>query len=364
MKIGIDAKWYISGNPSGKVVVENLVNELITLDLQYEIILFLQRKDKSNAHILEEKCKNKSHIKIVYCISSVNFLSNIFIVPFYAKKHKVDFCLYQNYTPFLFKDKIKNITYIHDFLFLDYPQYYSLVERLVFRLMCVTARFAKKIITISESEKDRILKYTKIDSKNIEVVYHGVSEDFSPDNSQNEISLKLPEKYILFLGRINVRKNIQLLLSALPQIDEKYSLVIVGKKDHKTFNIDKYIIDLGIEKRVMLLGHVSYKDLLIILSKAKIFVFPSFAEGFGLPPIEAMKSGVPVVTSNATCLPEVCGDAALFFNPNDKYELADKVNMLGSKILYESMKIKGIEKAKEFNWTKSAYKILDIIKNM
>lgn len=364
MRIGIDAKWYVSGNPSGKVVVKNIVNELVDFNTSHEFVFFLQKKDRNKSGELEAKCKSKPNVKIVYCLSALNFVSNLFIVPFYARKYKVDICLYQNFTPFFFHKKIKNIVYIHDFLFLDYPEYYSLVERMIFRLMPLTTCFANRIITISENERKRIAKHTKFAESEIDVVYHGVSDDFTEENSVREIPISLPDKYILFLGRINVRKNIQILLSALPDISKEYCLVIVGKKDHKTFDINTYIERMELVDRVKLLGHVSYQDLLVILSKAKIFVFPSFAEGFGLPPLEAMKSGVPVIVSNATCLPEVCQGAALYFDPNNKTELAEKVNVLDQKEIYLDMKKRGLEHVKKFRWQIAACKIMDIFERI
>ena len=367
MKIGIDAKWYLSGNPSGKVVVQNIVNEIIKLETEHEFVLFIQRKDRNRAHELEEKCSHKKNIRIIYCISCINFLSNLFIIPFYAKKYKVEVFLYQNYTPFIFCKSIKNVAYIHDFLFFDYPQYFSVFERIVFRLMKVTSRFARVLITISNSEKKRIAKYTGFPNEKVFVVYHGISNDFAcRENIINTTKLKdsLPSKYILFVGRINVRKNIEILLDSMKSIDQSLNLVIIGKKDHKTFDIEKKIIDLNLNSRVTLVGHVEYCDLINILSHAFLFVFPSFAEGFGLPPLEAMKSGIPVVVSNATCLPEVCGDSALYFSPFNKEDLIFQINSIClDPSLYEKMKRKGLLHVEKFQWNLSVEEILRIITN-
>lgn len=364
--IGIDAKWYFNGNPSGKVVVQNIVDEILNNSkYNFQYVLFLQKRDKIHANELENRCKNNGNVKVVYCISTVNFISNIFILPFYAVKHGVDVCLLQNFTPFLFSKRINYVAYIHDFLFFDYPKYYTRIERIVFKLMKITSKYAKKLITISKSEQQRIAKYTKRPIESINVVYHGVSDDFKQSTDQDNQLLEkynLPEKYILFLGRINARKNIEILLNSISEIDPLFKIVIVGKKDHKTFNIEKYIEDLNISNRVILLGHVEFQDLTRVVSNAHLFVFPSFAEGFGLPPLEAMKSGVPVVVSNATCLPEVCGSAALYFTPNNKMELINQINrLINDNDLYEEMKVKGLEYSSQFTWKKSADNIIQII---
>jgi len=365
IRIGIDAKWYISGNPSGKVVVKNIIDQIICLESKNEYVLFIQNKDKKLTQDLELKIKKKINVKIVYCFTSINFLSNIFIIPFYAKRHKVDICLYQNFTPFLFSKSIKNVVYIHDFLFFDYPQYYSLIERTIFKYMKTTARFAKSIITISQSEQHRIMKYTGFPIEKVHFVYHGVSNDFMCKSETDEVineKYNLPKKYILFLGRINVRKNIELLLEVMPEIDANIHLLIIGGKDHKSFDIDSLITNLKIRNRVLLLGHIDFNSLTKILSQAYLFVFPSFAEGFGLPPLEAMKSGIPVIVSESTCLPEICGEAALYFNPKSKKELLFQINRINNdEGLYKEMLLKGLKHSENFTWSKTVQKILFIL---
>ncbi len=365
MKIGIDAKWYFTGNPSGQVVVRNIVDNILKQSSsEHEFILFIPKQDKLLAQKLEQKCAQLSNISIVYCFSTVNFISNILLLPFYLKKHKIEVCLFQNFTPFLFHRRIRYIAYIHDFLFFDFPQYYSLIERLIFPLMRVTSKFASDIITISSAEKKRILKYTRHTPPKVHVVHHGISHQFSPNNIDTDYikNLKLPNSYILFLGRINTRKNIQIILDAIAGCEELPTLVIIGKKDHKTFDIERYIKEKGISKRVILLGHLEFDELLKILASASVFVFPSFAEGFGLPPLEAMKSGVPVVVSNSTCLPEVCGDAALYFEPSDTNQLTKNIQLiLNNESLRLRMIEKGLRHAENFDWQLSTSKILSII---
>jgi glycosyltransferase involved in cell wall biosynthesis len=361
MVIGIDAKWYFNGNPSGKVVVKNIVNEILKLDLEHEIILFLQKKDRKDSYSLERRIEGKKNIKIVYCLSTFNFLSNIFILPFYAKTHHVDVCLVQNFGSFLFHKSINYVTYVHDFLFLDYPQFFSKVENLVYPLMNFLLRYSNKVITISNSEKQRINDKSKFPLNQIYVVYHGISDDFSV---KNRISLRinLPEEYLLYVGRINVRKNIKIIIDALKDVSEEIKLVIVGGKDNKSFDIHEYVKKNGLENRVILLGHLEYKKLLVVIAKAKLFVFPSRAEGFGLPPLEAMKSGVPVLVSNATSLPEVCGDAAYFFEPTNREQLVEGINKFWfNKELRAKFVKKGLVHVDNFKWTNSARKIINIL---
>lgn len=364
-KIGIDAKWYFNGNPSGKVVVRNLVDQFIHQISDNQVYLFLRRMDQKYEHEILSKIGQKTNITLVYIPSTLNFISNMFVMPYYADKLGVDVCLYQNFSPVIFYKRTKNVAFIHDFLFFDYPNYFSYVERRIYSLMRFTAQFAHSIITISNSEKDRITKYLKI-KKDIHVVYHGVSDDFRPITQDEKLLVRkkfdLPEKYFLYLGRVNIRKNIKTILEAMPFLAYDYSLVIIGKKDHKTFDIDKTIVELGLEERVKMLGYLTYNDLLNVLGAAQIFVFPSFAEGFGLPPLEAMKSGVPTVVSNASCLPEICGDASLYFDPKNTKELVKEVNKL---IIDEEEREKyikkGLDHSHKYTWQKSALKIKNIL---
>ncbi len=364
MRIGIDAKWYASGNPSGLVVVRNLVDNIILQSHKHnhEILLFANKSDKYLLKGLEEKIKPLESVQIVYCIKALNFLSNMFILPFYLRKYKIDVCLVQNFTPLFFNTNIKYVNYIHDFLFFDYPQYFTWIERTVFKLMKSTSSNAKEIITISKSERARIKRY--IPNKKIHVVYHGVSDAFSVENRNDLVTLKymLPKKFILYLGRINTRKNIEVILKAIKNDETLLPLVIIGKKDHKSFDIDLYIKENAIDKRVFLLGHLPFEDLKVLISNAHIFVFPSFAEGFGMPPLESMKSGVPVIASNVSCMPEICGNAALYFNPYNSDELIRQIrNLMSDNSLYEQVVEKGFKQVEKYKWNKASEKIMSIL---
>jgi glycosyltransferase involved in cell wall biosynthesis len=144
--------------------------------------------------------------------------------------------------------------------------------------------------------------------------------------------------------------------------NQEIPIVIVGSKDWKILDIDKLIDDLGINKRVIFSGFVLDNILPVIYSLATIFCFPSYAEGFGLPALEAMASGVPVVVSNTTSLPEICGDAGNYVNPNDPQDIAAMIDLLlKDNQLYNYKRSKGLERAKHFTWENSAKKLLECI---
>jgi glycosyltransferase involved in cell wall biosynthesis len=366
MKIGIDAKWYFEGPPSGKRVIRNLVDCILRIDNQNEYVIFLNKKHSAEQFSL----RNKANVKLCYVWASNNALSNIFVLPFFSNRHKLDATLYQTFiSPF---DKAKKIAYIHDVLFLSNPEYYTWPERLYFAPLKFLTKWASAIITVSEEEKKRLIrfKYSK-DPEKIVVAYHGVDQTFAPaeQHSPHEVEIikhkfSLPDKFILFVGRLNLRKNVDNLLRAIPLLKNKtISLVIVGADNWKKSNHEVIVKELGIEERIDFKGGV-YKDLDIIYSLATVFCFPSHAESFGLPPLEAMASGVPVIISNTTSLPEICGAAGTYIDPLRPDQIADAIdNLLINDQLYEEKKRLGLERAKTFTWEAASKTIINCLKS-
>lgn len=367
MKIGIDAKWYYSGPPSGVNVVRNIVNALIKENKEHELFIFLNAEDQSSSN-LDEIFQN-NNVFCVYIPRKVNFITNLFLFPIYYYKYDLDVVLFQNFVPFYNLRSVYFINYIHDFLFLDYPQYFTLTERIVYSFIKSSVKRSNHIVTISNSEQKRIIKHTNISSDSISFVYHGVDELFYERSEINKLKIlakyRLLPNFILYVGRINVRKNIQTLLESFSLInDKKTTLVIVGKEENNEINFGEIITKMNIKNRVFVIGHIPDVDLVEIFSAAKIFVFPSFAEGFGLPPLEAMKSGVPSIVSKINSLVEICGDSVLYFNPNSVSELTYKINiLLENHSLCENLKQQGLKRAQNFVWQNSAKELLKIIVN-
>lgn len=364
IKVGIDAKWYFDGPPSGKVVVRNLVDELIKINNNHiELFLIVSSKNIDQA---EELFRGKAKLIPVY--AKPNLLSNLIIVPFVVKKYNLNFILYQNFANYG-KSKWKKIAFVHDVLFLDYPQFYSPVELLYYKPMSLLAKRSDYVITISNSEKTRILKHHIAEDQNTAVVYHGVNDNFMPLDKYNVESIRsikkrynLPDKFVLYVGRINIRKNLLNLIRAFIHIDESVKLLIVGEREFKNEDIEKCILDNNLLDRISFSGYVPQADLPLIYALAKVFCFPSYAEGFGMPPLEAMKCGVPVVVSDRTSLPEVCGDGAVYIDPDDPMDIAMKTNtLLQDEKYYNLMAGRALAHANHFTWQKSAENILKFI---
>jgi len=366
VKLALDAKWYFEGPPSGRMVLRNIVDHLLLQGNEYELYLFIQNKYKGDAIDLWGAFPN---VHLVFVPKLITLLSNVFLIHFYALYYRVNVVLFQNYTT-LFPGSYKKIVYMHDILFVDFPEYYSIKERIYFRSMVWLAKWADAIVTISNTEKSRFVRHNLSAEKKIAVIHHGISENFKQLTSYTSSDIlsvcdkyKLPEKFILYVGRVNVRKNILSLVDSLYLMkDKSVKLLIVGGKKTDDRRIYELVIDHKLEDRIVFLGFVPDCDLYKLYACAFIFCFPSFAEGFGLPPLEAMKCGVPVIVSNRTALPEVCGNAALYINPDNSQDLADSIDkLLTNEILYKTMKDKAIEHSASFTWESAVDQLLTLM---
>ncbi|MDN3548553.1 glycosyltransferase family 4 protein [Mucilaginibacter aquaedulcis] len=365
IKLGIDAKWFFKGPPSGTMVVKNLVNQMVSQhDEQFELYLLITRdcKKEALAHF-------PSWVKLIFLPVIPNMISNTVLLPLIARLYGLEAMLFQNFNS-LWPNKLRKIVYIHDVLFLDYPEYFSDSELMYFKRMKRLAAAADMIITISNSEKERLVKNNVASDNRIAVVYHGINPDFKtkasyPGEMLSALSLKynLPKRYLLYVGRINIRKNIARLVSAMNLLkDKNIKLVIVGGLGADTTLLRSQIATEGLSDRVIFTGHVPENDLYLIYANATVFCFPSYAEGFGLPPLEAMKCGVPVIVSKRTAMPEVCGDAAIYIDPDNTADIAEKIDfLLTDQNLYKEKVEQGINHAGKFSWQISANGILKLI---
>lgn len=273
-----------------------------------------------------------------------------FILPF--KSGNLLFCP-ANIAP-IFVPKSKNlIITIHDTAFLTYPNSFSNFFRLYYKLIIpINIKRADKIITISISSKKEIERYYPNTIEKIEVIYHGFDKKFK------NLDIK-KEKQILYVGSMNERKNFIGVLKAFELLQNiKYKLLIVGNFNNN-FAIDdktKEILQKAKKNQnIEFRSDVSDEELVKVYNLASIFIFPSFYEGFGLPVLEAMACGTPVICSDSSSLPEVGGDAVVYCNPNSIDDIKEKIELvLNDTNLQQNMIAKGLERAKEFSWEKSA----------
>lgn len=366
MRIGLDAKWFFSGPVSTRTILVNLLPELFKSYEDHEWIIFLDNKDKKCDFPFAQK-----NITVQYVWAESNLLSNIFVLPRYLKRLNIDIIVYQTFPAF--KSSAPSIAFIHDVLFRDFPQFFTWKERLYFRPLSLLAKKATRLIATSEFVANDLVKYKYAKSRNhIDIVPLGVNKQYRPLKNHDPDSVKkikekysLPNDFILYVGRLNTRKNIEALLKAMPYLENKIiPLVIVGEKDWKAPDLKKIVVATAIENRIIFTGRIATKELVIVYALAKVFCFPSFAEGFGLPPLEAMASGVPVVVSNTAAMPEVCKDAALYIDPREPNSIVRALNsLLQDHEKFHQLKNEGLKRAAFFSWEKTAKTFMQSILN-
>ena len=233
-----------------------------------------------------------------------------------------------------------------------------------------TALRARKTITVSEFSARELVELYGLKREHIRVIPNGVSEDFAPrrdDQAMAELRKRIglkAERYVLFVGGADPRKNHQTFLEAAEKVRKKLGsrmLVLVGSPIHPFGNYEETARRRSLQEKVLCPGLVSTADLQLLYSSADLFVFPSLYEGFGMPVLEAMACGAPVLTSNSTALAEVAGDAALLADPQDAKALGEAmIRVLEDEPLRAALRGKGFERAKQFSWEQAATKTVDL----
>lgn len=279
----------------------------------------------------------------------------------------------------------KSAISILDVSYLKFPELFKAADlRQLTYWSGYSAKKAKRIFTISKSSKDDIIKAYGVSRDKVVVTYPGIrkmsnasSVSLRADRDRRLDMEEIKEKYgvggnyVLFVGTLQPRKNIARLIEAFSRISNSsfiinpFSLIILGKKGWMWEEILEAPKKFGVEDRVKFLDNVTDEDLPSFYKNAACFVLPSLYEGFGLPILEAMQNGCPVLASNASSMPEAGGDAAVYFDPEDAGDIAEKINkVLSDEKLRESMIKKGLEQVKKFSWEKTAKETLGVLKEL
>ncbi|MFC1756469.1 glycosyltransferase family 4 protein [Patescibacteria group bacterium] len=319
----------------------------------------------------------QNNFKVISLISSNKFTWNFWTLPNYLRKNPVDIYHTQYITPFFVTKKIRIVTVVHDISFNFFSKFIKFSDLFFLKILIpLSLKRADKIIAVSEFTKREIIKYYKIDPEKVEYIHNAVGDNFSggafSESEIDEVKKKynLPEQFILYVGTLQPRKNIPLLLKAYAKNKDKLSdtkLVIVGNK--KAHNFDKRIDDVikaeKIENDVFFPGYIENEDLPKVYQSADLFMLPSLYEGFGIPILEAMSSGVPVLASDIPSHREVGGEAALYFNPQRLDDLSEKAyNILIGKNMRQNLVDLGSRRISFFSWRRTAEKMLEIYKKL
>jgi glycosyltransferase involved in cell wall biosynthesis len=370
MKIGIDIRLIGKKRTGDEVVFFNLVKNLAEVDQNNQYLLFTDRDPQKN-HDLKaeiEKLKLADNFKIIFIDSPNRFWWNLWALPNYLKKNPVDIFHTQYIAPFWLPKNLRLVLTIHDISFNYFPEYIRKSDLFFLKtLIPRSIRRAEKIITVSQSEKKNIVDFYDLPPEKVDCAYNGVDfERFSRVySSEKKESIRkkysLPEKFLLYIGTLQPRKNIPVAIEALKDLG--ISLVIAGNRNTHNFDpkIDEVIKKNNLSGKVIFPGWIDEEDKLALLQMSECFVFPSLYEGFGIPVIEAMAAGVPVVCSDIPVLREIVADAALFCDPKNSQEFAKNISKaLTDENLRNSLVKKGTEVAKNYTWQKNAEKTLEV----
>ena len=368
MNISFDVLPLISDNMSGIGYCQaGLVGEMVKSHPEDRYLYeYFSRKDhevkrnRLKAYMHENCDINESHFSgfLYRCIM------NMIPVPyslFFGKKSELTHFFNYIIPPFVHGKKVVTI---HDMVVKAYPETVRFrTKHLLNTGMKKSMKRADVIITDSEFSKSEIEKYFPQYSHKVQVVYCGVNSDkFYPVVEKVKRSLDIEGEYFLYLGTIEPRKNLERLIEAyslLLKKDENVPrLVMAGGKGWLNSNIYQKVVELKLEKYVQFTKYIPDEDLCPLINGATAFVFPSIYEGFGMPPLEAMACGVPVVCSKEASLPEVVGDCAVMTDAYDPQSIADGMYRIYSdKALAEELRVRGLQRAKEFTWHRFSEKL-------
>jgi glycosyltransferase involved in cell wall biosynthesis len=365
--IGINALYLLPGKVGGsETYLRNLVKWLAVLDRENSYVMFINRESEDTIDA------PAPGFRIVVCPfraanRPLRILWEQFILPRYVKRHKIDVLLSAGMTaPVLCP--AASVLMLFDLQHVNqpgnFPWYYLPFLR---SIIYASAKSADGVLTISNQVRNDIIRFYHLPPGRIEITHlavdHGAfSLHGSPDTATVKVRYGLPDRFILYAASSLPHKNHERLFHAFRRIREQVpamKLVLIGARDKGENELLRIIKDLGLEQAVLLLGWIPFEDVPSIYRASEAFVFPTLHEGFGLPVIEAMSCGVPVVCSNREPLPEVAGDAALFIDPLSPAEIAEAVIRVVSDLpLRQHLITKGIARSNDFTWEATAKKTL------
>ena len=310
-------------------------------------------------------------VKILECKSKIYSIKEQLELPLKIPKCDIFWSPHYNIPILPIRAKFRVVT-IHDAFHLAFYDTLNFMQKIYAKTIFNQALSRSDIVlSVSDFSRSEILKYAKTD-KNIFVAPNAIDEghfNHHCDSNALEAVAKdygLPEDFVLFVGNVKPHKNLKNLLFALEKMD--LNLVIVGKKDGFITGdsvISEIIRRKSLSDHIFFTGYVKDADIAAIYNLAKLFVFPSLYEGFGIPPLEAQACSCPVVCSNAASLPEVCGDSVVYFDPNDIEDMRNKIQtVLNDKNLQNELRAKGFENVKRFSWERSAKQIIEIMESL
>ncbi len=366
-KIGINLLYINPKLAGGSVTYAlKLVKEISLLDQRNEYVIYINKECKNINFEVGSNFKIRI-LNFEYSSVYLRYFWEQIILPFYIFKDKIDLLHSLGYVTPLFTNA-KKIVSILDINYKGHSNNMSLSKRFLLGSMVnLSAIFSNKIITISEFSKKQIVKYTQVkENKIIVTLLSGSSDLFhNGDKDTSEVINKynIFNEYIIAFSSPSPHKNIKRLLDAFSEIlknNSNLKLVLVGHQN-KSESLMKVIQKNNLLDNIIFTGFVPDEDIHPLMSNAKLFVFPSLYEGFGIPLLDAQVCQIPVVSSNAGSLPEVGGDGVLYFDPENIAEISEMIlKVINDNQLSKAIVAKGVENREKFSWQKTAKQTIDV----
>jgi glycosyltransferase involved in cell wall biosynthesis len=363
MRIGIDARLVYYNRAGIGQYILRLVEALAALSPEDDNFVLLQSRKDQSTIIYSNGFSRKS----LWTPSHNRFEQPA--LSFEVSRLKLDLLHSPDFIP-PFKRNYKSVITIHDLAFLLYPHFLTKESARYYGQIDQAWRKTDHIIAVSEATKQDSIKMLGVPEKKISVIHEAANPIYQPmpkDEAWQRVlkKYKLDKDFILFVSTIEPRKNLPTLLQAYRELRDKYKrdelLVLAGSKGWLWEEVYETVSRLNLEEYVAFLGRVPSADLLFLYNAAHLLVHPSFYEGFGLTPLEAMTCGTPVIVSNTAALPEVVGDAGLMINPHDIEGLTVAMwRVLTEEDLRQDLIAKGLKRAENFSWLNTAERTLEV----
>ncbi len=373
LTIAIDARWIFLSLSGVGMYTRNLIRQLALLDDRNRYILLFDDEELMKRELRKTGAGNRRNFSTELLPYSVFSLRNQGMLPRKLRDLRVDVFHSPNFMIPLGRQSVRTVVTIHDLIPLLFPQYTGRSKKsrmfpIYKRIMLRVGRKADAIMADSECTQNDIVRTLKVRQEKVHRVYIGVDEMFSPGRATGQIRRKfgISGRLLLCVGRQDPYKNVLTAVEAFKIVLERRKdlncqMLIVGEKDPRYPEVGEYISQGNLREKVIMADYLDDDDLVDAYREADVLVHLSLYEGFGLPPLEAMACGTPVLSSDRASLPEVLGDAALFADPYDRLGAAEKIiRLLTDEQLRQRNIAKGKEQAARYRWEETARQVVEV----
>jgi glycosyltransferase involved in cell wall biosynthesis len=371
MKIGYNAQILADAATGIARYAGEMLRALVKAKGAHELIVFGNRKH------LVELCPEEWIVPTPDVLSSASrrIVWEQTILPILQTKYHLDVMYYPDHTAPLFGVSCKTVITVHDLVPFAFPEAHTLARTIYKRIaLRRSAALASKIVAVSHATQNDCVRWLGIPQENIEVIYNGVHDNFAPV-VQSEILQEVRERYglsnpfILFVGTLEKRKNVERIIEVYDYARSDHGitadLVLAGGPGKGYKDMWERVERSRWKESIRYVGFVPDADLPALYSMAALFFYPSLYEGFGLPVVEAMACGCPVITSNTTSLPEIVGDAGIIVDPYDTSSLAAALaKVLNSEELQHQLRLAGRQRARLFSWQKASSRLMSVFESL